>query len=132
MPSGSVSESSGYCTSMRAFQNSLAGKTAVAIEISAGSTTRLCNDTHVANQIVAAFSTCTSSCSTRSFSCEGKTWYVGTCGSGGEITVGRRICDCGEEVTIRPCINNQNWGGAGSTCGQSSMKLGIDVFVTGN
>ena len=69
---------------------------------------------------------------TTKFSCQGKTWYVGTCGEGGEINVDTSICSCGGDVTIRPCIGNHNWGGVGGTCGQSSMKLRIDVFFTGN
>ena len=117
---------------MIAFQNDLVGKKAVKIRISAGSTKRVCDDAHVANQIVAAFAYCTSSCSTRSFSCQGKTWFVGVCGRGREITVGAGICQCNAELTIRPCIANPNWGGAGGSCSQSSTKLRIDVVLTDN
>ena len=118
---------------MRDFQNRLSGKTVNRIEISAGSTKVTCDDATKANQIASSFSRCTHSCSTESFSCQGSTWYVGNCGSGGEISVGTYgNCECSNRVTIRPCINNQNWGGAGGTCGQSSMTLELDVSVQEN
>ena len=138
MPTGNVLASSEYCTSFLAFQNDLVAKTAVSIEISAGSTKRQCNDAHVANQIVAAFSTCTPQSTELGFSCQGTTWHVGGCGLSAEISAGNvgDICDCGNhrDVAIRPCINNNNWGGNSTygTCGANSMKLRIDVLLTGN
>ena len=148
MPSGPSLVSSEYCTSMIEFQNYLADKKAKAIEIStirelahsSGLRKRVCNDASVANEIVAAFSSCTSSSSTKRFSCQGKTWLVGFCGGGVEISVGSNdICGCSNELTIRPCVGDKTlmrtWGGGGSgamsTCYNLSMKLRIDVFLQG-
>ena len=130
MPTGHVSSSSEYCTSMREFQNKISGKTVDRIEISAGSTKVTCDDATKANQIASSFSRCTHSCSTESFSCQGSTWHVGFCNKGGEITVGPSgMCTCAQNrVVIRPCVNGDSWGGAGSTCSQSSMTL--KVFVS--
>ena len=135
MPNGAVSSSSEYCKSIMDFQNGLSGKTAKAIKISAGSTERACNDAYVANQIVTAFSSCTSSsCPRKSFSCQGYSWRVGQCASGGEITVGRgNICACNSnDVTIRPCIGNKNWGGSGTVCNSTSLTLRVEVYLLGN
>ena len=132
MQKGSSSESSEYCTSMKDFQSSLQGKTAYAIAISAGSTQRKCSDPKVANKIVSAYSGCTSKCSKETFSCQGNEWKVGICGLGGEITVGSKsVCQDSNDVTIRPCIGNNNhcWGGSGNTCGPDTMQLSIVVTL---
>lgn len=116
---------------MREFQNKISGNTWDKIEISAGSTKVVCDDATKANQIASAFSRCTHSCSEESFSCQGSTWYVGSCGSGGEINVGTSgICtDSYKRVTIRPCHGTVCWGGLGGGCYQSSMTLKVDVSV---
>ena len=128
LPTGHVSSSSVYCTSMHDFQDSLIGKTIRSIEISAGSTTRTCNDVHVANQIASAFSACKIYCSERSFSCNGNIWVVGTCGHSVEISVDS-FCQCSGTLTIRPCVDGAWWGGAGDTCSPNSMILRISVTV---
>ena len=108
----------------------MAGKEVIALEISAESTSRVCNDPVVANEIATAFSTCKSGCPRRSFSCNGQTWSIGGCGSGGEINVGNSVCSCsGGGVTLRPCINNLNWGGASQTCRSNSMTLRIGASI---
>jgi len=130
MPKGTVSASSQYCTSMKDFQISLQGKTAYEITISAGSTHITCSDSNVANEIVSAFSECTTTCPRETFSCQGNEWKVGECSGGGEIKVGSNpFCDCSRDVTIRPCIGTDNWGGSGNSCGSDSMKLSITVTL---
>ena len=128
MPAGSVPYISSYCTSMEIFQDHLVGKKTTSIVIGAGSTYYSCTNATVAKQITQLFSACKSTCTTQSFSCNGETWHVGRCKKGGEIVVGGEICTCNGSLSIRPCTDNDNWGGAGpNTCGQSSQTLSITV-----
>ena len=46
-----------------------------------------------------------------SWSCDGRTWRIGNCGSGVEINASTSICNCVNSYTVRPCIGNTNWGG---------------------
>ena len=121
---------------METFQDTLVGKETTSIIISAGSTTYSCTDATTAKQITDHFSTCkdgsTCSPSYQSYSCNGETWQVGVC-NGGEISVASGVCSCSGSLAIRPCINNDNWGGAGgNTCSQSSQTLSITVNYSGN
>ena len=51
-----------------------------------------------------------------SWTCDGYTWRVGIC-NGIEICADcSAICTCDSGLSIRPCINNNNWGGYGTTC----------------
>ena len=131
MPKGYEYTSSDYCTSMMDYQKSLVGISINSIEISAGYTSRTCSDSHVANQIVSAFSKCRDdNCSSRKyFTCQGNKWGVGNCGDGGEIMVGQTtVCSCStHDVVIRPCIDNDNWGGNYDGCAESTTKLRIVV-----
>src|SRR5690606_8741599 len=44
--------------------------------------------------------------------CNGRTWSVGTCGSGIELSAQGVVCQCTNPGYIsRPCIGNSNWGG---------------------
>ena len=49
--------------------------------------------------------------------CDGRTWNVGNCGNGPEINAqGNVVCQCTNPgYTVRPCINNSNWGGINTT-----------------
>ena len=131
MPKGKVFTSSEYCTSMKDFQKSFIGTSINSIEISAGSTSRTCSDSYVANKIVSAFSKCRdNNCNSRKyFTCQGYKWGVGDCGDGGEIMVGHTtVCSCSsKDVVIRPCIDNQHWGGSNDGCSESTTKLRIVV-----
>ena len=131
LPAGNVLSTSEYCRSYESFQDSLGSKEVISIEISADSTSRVCNDPVIANEIATAFSICKSNCTERSFSCDGQTWRVTPCGNPGEINVGNSACSCsGGGVTVRPCINNMNWGGASQTCGSNTMTLRIGATIT--
>ena len=135
MPSGTVSSSNSICTSFQSFQNGLVGQTITSLTVSSGSTSYSCNDLTIATNITTALSTCMNSgCGNVVFICGSSPtiyWRVGGCG-GGEITVSTTsypsICYCtssGTHITLRPCINNGNWGGLGDTCGASSQTLSI-------
>ncbi|MBP7708284.1 hypothetical protein KA107_01250 [Candidatus Pacearchaeota archaeon] len=61
-----------------------------------------------------------------SWECEGRTWMTGYCGGGLEITTTGSICGCSTGYTVRPCIGNENWGGANSaTCDAHSQTLTV-------
>ena len=125
--------SSSHCTTFRTFQHSLIGKQAFSVTVRAGSSSYTCNDAVVASQLIEKFAVCNYTCSSLSMSCGGENWYVGSCGYGGEITVGGSgVCYCSYSgLSIRPCINNQNWGGGGTTCGAVGQELSIHVIGVG-
>ncbi|MBW2264021.1 MAG: hypothetical protein JRG91_18825, partial [Deltaproteobacteria bacterium] len=52
------------------------------------------------------------------WTCDGLSWVVGTCGAGVGIGAGSSDCACTSPGHVaRPCIGNDNWGGMGSaTC----------------
>jgi hypothetical protein len=63
-----------------------------------------------------------------SWSCDGRTWRTGNCGSGIELSAMGSICSCPDPGYIaRPCINNNNWGGMSTdTCGAPTQDMGVD------
>jgi len=132
IPKGQVSTSSYICKSMQEFRRGLVGFETKAVAVKAGSTYIKCSDATIAKKITNMFSS--SSISKSWFSCHGKWWSVGTCGGGAEIQVksnGKgRICQCdSQDLVIRPCIGNDNWGGpAGNACESATMTLSITVW----
>ncbi len=63
-----------------------------------------------------------------SFVCGAYTWNVGTCGNGMELSAQAGNCTCisSASYTVRPCINNLNWGGVNTTnCGAASQTLTV-------
>ena len=132
VPTGTVPHTSHFCTTMKTFQAHLVGLKTTSITLGAGESYFSCTDATTAKKITDAFSNCKKSCSTQRFPCNGVNWWVGTCGQGGEIMIGNEICQCTGTISIRPCINNDNWGGLGpNTCGQSSQTLNITVKYSG-
>jgi len=63
----------------------------------------------------------------------GRTWAVGTCGLGMELSASNSVCNCTTPgYIVRPQIANTNWGGInGATCDAGSQTLTV-VFVAGN
>jgi len=62
--------------------------------------------------------------------CDGRTWNVGSCGSGTEINAqGAVVCQCTNPgYTVRPCINpnNPNWGGVNTaTCNGPTQTIQV-------
>jgi len=132
IPTGTLKSSSSICSSMTKFAESLRGFKTKTVAISAGSTSIICNNAAIAKQITDHFSLTSPSKTT--FSCNSNSWSVGICGNGREITaaVGQStICSCNaaaNTVTIRPCINNVNWGGIGKkVCSSTKTTLRITV-----
>lgn len=64
-----------------------------------------------------------------SWSCDGRTWMVGICGAGLELSAAGSICQCPtSNYIIRPCIGNgnPNWGGVNSaTCNAPSQTINV-------
>ncbi len=60
----------------------------------------------------------------------GRTWAVGACGSGLELSATGSVCGCPNPgYIVRPHIANQNWGGVnGPTCDAGTQTLTV-VFV---
>ena len=66
--------------------------------------------------------------------CDNVTWVTGGCGQGIELKAtveNNRTGDCqcatisDNTTTIRPGINNKNWGGVGKSCSASSQSLEV-------
>ena len=68
--------------------------------------------------------------------CDNVTWVTGGCGQGIELKAtveNNRTGDCrcatisDNTTTIRPAINNKNWGGVGKSCSASSQTLQVII-----
>lgn len=61
--------------------------------------------------------------------CNGRSWSVGNCGSGVELSGQASVCQCTSPAyVVRPCIgaNNPNWGGVNSnTCNGPSQTIEV-------
>jgi len=61
--------------------------------------------------------------------CDGRTWRTGECGTGSwELTTSSSLCFCEPTsgYSVRPCVGNANWGGAGSaTCNGPTQGLKV-------
>lgn len=58
-------------------------------------------------------------------SSNGTSWAAHPCGSGPELTIGS-LCSCAAIYSVRPCINNVNWGGLNSTtCSAPSQTITV-------
>ena len=57
----------------------------------------------------------------------GRSWMVGVCGGGYELSAGGSICACTTaDYLLRPCIGNSNYGGANSnTCSGPSQTMTV-------
>jgi hypothetical protein len=65
---------------------------------------------------------------TGTWSCGGRSWRTGSCGSGLELSAEGSICACPSPGYIaRPCIGNQNWGGVASATCWDPPSQRIDV-----
>lgn len=87
--------------------------------------------------VAAAVATALRTATTYTGSSDGFTWRVGTgCGSGCggpivELTATSGTCACNTGYTIRPAINNLNWGGITTTsCGAPSQTMTVTFYYT--
>lgn len=85
-----------------------------------------CTTSSAVNQITQALHNGT----TTNVSCNGHTWYTGTCGNGMELALDTGICSCSASYTLRPMIDvTDNWGGvktAGCPPPSQQMKLVVN------
>ncbi|MCA9619193.1 MAG: hypothetical protein KC731_09225, partial [Myxococcales bacterium] len=111
-PQGTVSQTSQQCVDWQTFSAQLTGAfTAVTIRGSQDPVGVTCNVPSMATQLCNALNTKTV---VSGLNCNGRVWNVGDCGP----TVGYEInsrttsgdCSCDTSYTVRPCINNLNWG----------------------
>lgn len=55
-----------------------------------------------------------------------RSWAVGACGSGYELSATGAVCICVTGYIARPCIGNANFGGInGSTCTAPSQTITV-------
>jgi len=129
MPKGIIKKDQPQCKLMEGFQETLVGLQTRSIVVSAGSTSYSCTNAVLAKKITDAFSNPGSEVD---FFCDGSEWNVGKCGKGGEIAIGnhteKQVCRCDPDLSIRPCIDNDNWGGAGGACSQDTITLSVVVY----
>lgn len=108
---------SAQCASWNSFRGKLTAASYSSVTIS-GSLDPLgvtCNEPAKATQLCQALN----SGGAASVYCNGRTWSVGNCGYGTEITSDGSTCSCTYSVghLVRPCGSYYNWGGAGTaTC----------------
>ena len=54
----------------------------------------------------------------------GRSWAVGLCGSGYEVSANGAACACSTGYDIRPCIGNSNFGGInGASCSAATQTI---------
>ena len=127
---------SSQCTAWTSFCGSLLSSyiyTGFNISGSLNTTGYTCTNPTVATAVASALR----SGSTTTQTSDGHTWYVGTgCGSGCsggggaviELAVDQGTCACGSVASVRPAINNLNWGGMGTTCSAPSQTLIVTFY----
>jgi len=112
------------CTAWQSYQSALTGNYGTVTLGGSNSTTMATCTGASANTICQALHT---NGTVSALSCGGHTWYVGTCGSGTEVSADNTLCACGTTgFTARPCIGNDNWGGVeGTTCDAPGQTLTV-------
>ncbi|CAF4574168.1 unnamed protein product [Rotaria magnacalcarata] len=57
----------------------------------------------------------------------GRSWAVGACGGGSELSAAGSICACpNPQYIVRPCIGNSNFGGVNTnTCGGPTQIMTV-------
>jgi hypothetical protein len=86
-----------------------------------------CTDPVVVEAIADALRTGTSG----TWSCDGRTWATGPCGSGTELSASGDICRCHTPTNyvVRPCIGNYNWGGINTvTCSAPDQTMEVVFY----
>ena len=135
MTPGHISSSGPECTSYNEWRASLTGCES-SITLTTNGVTVACTDLTEAAAITTYIRDWTGSGDNgldQVLSCDGVSWAFGQCGSNPslEIRAGgdTEICDgacfvSSSEIVMRPCIDNENWGGAnGPTCGDRNNLI---------
>ncbi len=123
-PGGSVSVSDPACLEWNDFLGQIpdSGIERVTIRGSFDTTGRTCRGA-AAQQLCTALRNRSST----SVFCDGRSWVVGNCGSGTEITAGGTLCNClSPGWTARPCIGSSSWGGVNrDTCADDAQAIEV-------
>ncbi|MFB6265115.1 MAG: hypothetical protein ABEL76_16065, partial [Bradymonadaceae bacterium] len=116
------------CRAWRSFRNKLTGSfSGVTIKGSRAQQGVSCNDPSKATQICKALG----NKGRVSVRCNGRTWETGDCGDmfgkpAWELSANGNICQCDRGYVARPCIGNDNWGGAGTrTCTAPTQTITV-------
>jgi PKD repeat protein len=125
--SGNVSFSSSQCTAWTQFRASLQPGvySTMTFTGSLSGASQTCTNPTAVNQIATALQNGTAT----TISCGGNNWIIAlNCGplspATVELTSTGSTCNCNTGFTLRPCIDNNNWGSAGgSTCGGPNQTL---------
>ncbi|MBI4701776.1 MAG: hypothetical protein HY744_11565 [Deltaproteobacteria bacterium] len=127
VPKGSLAQNSPQCTAWNAFRATIKGPySKVTISGSLNPVGVSCTGPK-ADQICQALKTGNLNFS---IDCDGRNWRTGNCSVQGvqiELSAANSICACpGNEFIARPCIGNENWGGAGTdTCNPPTQTLTV-------
>lgn len=78
-----------------------------------------CTDPAAATQICNALGDAVVGAPPQAFTCQSRTWRIGSCGADVELNAGGTICQCDSSATVRPGLapGNPNWGGVGTLFG---------------
>jgi uncharacterized protein YjdB len=123
------------CTAWTTFRASLTGTyTGFTIRGSNNTTGITCTDPVVANAVATALRNGTA----YSGVSDGQTWTVSiggcttpVCGPNYIELANQGACSCASGYSIRPTINNENWGGIdGVTCNAPSQTMEVDFYGT--
>ena len=56
----------------------------------------------------------------------GRSWAVGLCGSGYELSSNGAVCSCATGYTVRPCRGTSSWGGInGASCTATTQNMTV-------
>jgi len=126
-PAGTLSSSSAQCVDWNSWRSTLDATGCSGIHLSGtfDTTGIMCTNPTYVREIADALRTTSSG----SWSCDGRTWYVGSCG-GWALSVQMSVCSCTSPAySVRPCINNPNWGGINTaTCSAPAQTMTISFF----
>jgi hypothetical protein len=135
IPSGSLAQNSVQCTAWDTFLSQLNGTySSVTVKGSAFPAGYTCTGA-VADQICKSLHTGFTNKSSPTYvngvSCGGHTWYTGNCSVSTPqigVSVDSTTCNCPSPgYIVRPCIGNDNWGGAGTnTCPGTAQTLTVE------
>jgi len=102
------------------------GCTSIVVSGTFDTTGAACTDPAVVDAIATALRTGVAG----SWTCDGYTWYTDRCGSYLELVARGDDCYCSDPGHIlRPCINNNNWGGvATDTCAAPAQTMTVTFY----
>jgi len=127
-PLGTVRTTDPQCVNWISWMATLdaTGCTSIVVSGSNDTTGVSCTDPTVVQAIATALRTG----ATGTWTCDGHTWYTDNCGSYLELVASGDDCYCSDPGHIlRPCINNNNWGGVNTdTCAAPAQTMTVAFY----